>query len=129
VCFELAPVDVSRQIVGTQVPRDACLDEGGGCALRTFALDPERPPISDALAFAEQMEDHARRKGTLQPTVRECLDLVQVWQHRPEFARARRALTTASEAVLACRLLARVDYECLRAAHDDRGIEACAPHR
>jgi hypothetical protein len=129
VCFELGPDDTSRQIVGTQVPRGACLDDSDGCALRTFMLDPTLPPVSDALAFAEQMEDHARRKGTLQPTVRECLDLVQVWQHRPEFSRARGALTSASEAVLVCRLMARVDYECLRAARDDRDIEACAPHR
>jgi hypothetical protein len=128
VCFQLGPDDTSRQIVGTQVPREACLDDHGGCALRTFTLDPERPPVADALAFTEVIEHHARGNVVLQPTVRECLDMVKVWQQRPQFAHTRSALASASEAVLACRLLPRVDFACLRAARDDRDVEACAPH-
>jgi hypothetical protein len=129
VCFELAPKDSSLQVIGSSVPREACWEARGGCAVRTFTLDNEQPPVMDVLAFAEDIENHAHTKVSLQPSVRECLDLVKVWQRRPEFAHVRAALASASEAVLACRVMPRVDYECLRAARDDRDIVACAPHR
>ena len=130
VCFDLGPHEGSRQVVASGLPRAACgYNRGEGCAVRTFTLAPDREPVGAVLGFAYEIEDHARSKGVVQPTVRECNDLIDIWRRGADYPNVRGALTSPSDAVMWCRLLPRVDFECLRAARDDHAVDACAPHR